>query len=696
MRGQIEIGSQKWNSWQHKLLLALMAGLLLGLYVFTSLDTVTMEDSGIFLVTSYFSGIPHPTGYPLYTLLAKCFSLLPFGSVAARICLLNSLLAVFSCLLIYRILIKITDDFSASISAALMLGVSCSFWHQAIVAEVYMLNVCLFLAMFDICLTLRQGYRRKTAAAMFFLYGLGLSNHIPLLILASGAFLVLLWPHVLRILKDFWILLPCLLLGLLPYLHLVTAHLHSRFLFLYPIDDIAALWTYLTRQNYSGIDVIKTESVNNSVHFATYFFNHLLQEFSPAALPAIGLGLIVAWSLKRKSLAVALTLSFLSSSIILLIPWRTEFTMLTRDFYQYCQLIPLAACAIFFGIALAFLRSQAAKTKDRFKPLVTILGLICIVWALVGNFSINNLNGDTFAADYADLVLKHLPKNAVLLLNDDADHGPVGYRHFVEGMRPDLLVTSQVGVLFPVKPFDARQHQKFSQRRIPLLNFISQQQQNGKRIFTTEKIRYFNDKTAKFPLHYRSLGLYYEITTKPAKTISLPEMVQEGARILDKYQRGEYQQQWRFHRDLIIGKISQLLLEAGKHHPVLDQHRESLLIHAQMENVVHKNYEKADRLFSRVIHQTSGLYLARQLEIHRQFLVNRVAWTNSAEMPNRQKSELIQQAVDQTVDMAVKYPFCDNRLALNLVQLSRQVPIVFDDSNFRKRFHHCQAFQPYF
>jgi 4-amino-4-deoxy-L-arabinose transferase-like glycosyltransferase len=681
-----------WKKWAWPSLLVCP---LIVLYSYSSPSTVTMEDSGIFLVSSFFLGIPQPTGYPFYTILAWAFSNIPIGSITSRVVLLNSLLGAFSCLLVYFIVFRLTNDKPAALISAILLGLSTSFWHQAIVAEVYMLNAFLFLLVLYLCLELRRSYNRKMLAFLSIAYGLGLANHFPLLILASGALSVLLWKIKREILKDIWIAVIFLILGLLPYIHLLTAHCFSQFLFLSPIENLSDLWSYLSRKNYLGIDVFKTYSIIHSLSFAFFFVSNLIKEFSPVAFPLIILGLVDTWFIKDKTIPIALLLAVLSSSIFLLIPWRTEFTNLTRDFYQYCQLIPLVICSILFGYGLAFLRGIIDQPDLKSNLIVSAVGVICVAWAFYGNFQVNNLRNDTFADDYAKLIINHLPENAVLLLNDDADHGPVGYVHFVEGVRPDLLVTSQVGVIFPVKPFDSKKHPEYKDRRVPVLNFISRHLKEGRRVFTTEKLRYFNNETARFPLSYRSHGLYYEIVEKTAEPIINTLLVKDSLLIMDKYESGGYQKQWSFHRDAVIGKISKLLFEAGQYHPVLDSHLESLLIHAQIENVHYKNYQKADELFSRVIGQTTGLYLARQLEVYRQFLVNRINWTNSADMPPARKKDLIQEAANFSFPMAKKYPFCDNVLALNLIQITRQMPIDIDEGYFRETFHDCEWFQPY-
>ena len=74
-----------------------VAAALFLLYALTSPRTVTVEDDGLFILSSYFLGVEHAPGYPLFTLVGKLFTLLPFGSVAYRVHLASALFGGLAC-----------------------------------------------------------------------------------------------------------------------------------------------------------------------------------------------------------------------------------------------------------------------------------------------------------------------------------------------------------------------------------------------------------------------------------------------------------------------------------------------------------------------------------------------------------------------------------------------------------------------
>src|SRR3989338_2808526 len=81
---------------------------IFSLYLYTSPPGATQyADSSELITASYILGIPHPPGYPIFVLVGKLFSFLPFGEIAWRYSAMTSLLGAMTVVLVYLILVKI-------------------------------------------------------------------------------------------------------------------------------------------------------------------------------------------------------------------------------------------------------------------------------------------------------------------------------------------------------------------------------------------------------------------------------------------------------------------------------------------------------------------------------------------------------------------------------------------------------------
>jgi hypothetical protein len=151
-------------------------------------------DSAEFQQAAYNLSIVHPTGYPLYLLLARGWiALVPLGEVAWRVNLLSAVLAVGAVLVLYATVVRLTGQPVAALLAGALVATHPLVWEQAVVAEVNSLNLLLVAATLYALLRWRAGAGPLEAAAL--LYGLALTNHRTSLLLAPGilVFLGLAW-----------------------------------------------------------------------------------------------------------------------------------------------------------------------------------------------------------------------------------------------------------------------------------------------------------------------------------------------------------------------------------------------------------------------------------------------------------------------------------------------------------------------
>ncbi len=180
--------------------------LSLAVYAWTAAPSVTLLDSGEFILAAQAFGVPHPTGYPLWTFLGWLFQLLPLGNAAWEITLLSAVFGAFAvglaAMLIRSSAAWCFPDFASAaprlfialaVSSALVFAFSLSMWSQATIVEVYTLHALLTGAYLT---ALYAWVRRPNSDSniywVFFTFSLAFSNHQLTLALAPLPFVLVL------------------------------------------------------------------------------------------------------------------------------------------------------------------------------------------------------------------------------------------------------------------------------------------------------------------------------------------------------------------------------------------------------------------------------------------------------------------------------------------------------------------------
>ena len=118
---------------------ALAAGLAFGLYWFTLAPTVMWYDMGEFAVGSGVLGIGHNSGYPLYMILGKLFTLLPIGDVAYRVNLMSAVWAeAYTLNPVYPVVLEKRPSAADTLQGGSAAGAAsgqCAAWYAARVGK---------------------------------------------------------------------------------------------------------------------------------------------------------------------------------------------------------------------------------------------------------------------------------------------------------------------------------------------------------------------------------------------------------------------------------------------------------------------------------------------------------------------------------------------------------------------------------
>src|SRR5262245_37911583 len=88
------------------------------LYVRTLAPSLLFDDSAEFQTIAYTLGIGHPTGYPIYVLLAKLFTFLPVGDIAYRVNLFSAFCAALTVGVVFLMIRKLGATYAAAVYGA--------------------------------------------------------------------------------------------------------------------------------------------------------------------------------------------------------------------------------------------------------------------------------------------------------------------------------------------------------------------------------------------------------------------------------------------------------------------------------------------------------------------------------------------------------------------------------------------------
>lgn len=508
--------SSIYAEWPHFLCILIVT---FGVYLWSMPGTVVLEDDGIFILASYFNGIAHPPGYPLYTLLGHLASYFPAGNIAVRIHALSAILASAACILLWILAFRLLAGRIYAYIAGFGFAFSQGFWSQAIIAEVYTLNIFLFLLLFILILNYRENPESKRLFWLAcFIFGLALSNHWPLMILSSPLFAFILWPVRIKSIKNLPAGLFFLGAGLFPYLWMVLrSHMDPLISFYGPITGLSDFIFFVSREGYEAVDKSASAGWLDKFQFAGYFMRESAAQFGSIGLIVACLGFIHQWKVFPKSQSLGLLCTFITTTFFLISLLGFDFDLAHKNIFRVYPLPAYCIMALWLALGAKFIvriltTTGKIRIEDkyaRYGLLVLLVGTIFLI-----NLPMNYRAGDRLAADYAELVLRSLEEDAIFFTQADLDTGPIGYMNKIENIRPDVTLYNGQGLVFSNRLYHPIKTSGRQKKSI-LNNFLS----------GTERPVYFSTS-----LHtdygFEDYGLYAkineDITREERKIILLP------------------------------------------------------------------------------------------------------------------------------------------------------------------------------
>lgn len=376
-------------------------------------------DGGELITAAVTGGIPHPPGYPTYMLLGKVISWLPCHPVAYCFNLFSAICTAGAAAGVTAIAQHLSKSPILALSCGLTLAFMPLVWSQALITEVYGLNL------FVLTLVLWSLYTQKSSYLSGFLCGLSLTTHLTSAFILSLALFNLSpkqWP---RFASTFF-------LGLTPFLWLFVRALETSPVMWGDGTTLAGWWWLVSGRIYQP----------NIFSASNQLIQSRLLTWSAALgwqLGYIGWGL-VAYAIYKKRPAAEKLLPLCGSAILYI------FYALGYDSFDAAVLTLPALLLLSVGLIFTL---QSLPKSSLFLPLVL----------LTLNFQSLSYDDSDQIQTISQAVLQQVPERAIVLTEGGGQTiFTLWYFHHVEGIRPDLVIIDR-----DLFAFDWYRHQLQSQ-----------------------------------------------------------------------------------------------------------------------------------------------------------------------------------------------------------------------------------------
>ncbi|RPI04437.1 MAG: DUF2723 domain-containing protein [Ignavibacteriae bacterium] len=198
--------------WNENNISFLLSAISFSVYLTTLNRSVGFTDSGELASVICTLGIAHPTGYPLFTLLGRCWIMIPSSmEEIIRLNLFSALLTAAAVGLLFKTTLMLHRSAAvfqpkmrkrkksnerlfiwAAFIASLTVGFSSTFWSQSAAVEVYALHLVLvLLTIWSFVRGLEEQLKEQRSISrslilFAFILGLSFSNHMTTVLLAPG------------------------------------------------------------------------------------------------------------------------------------------------------------------------------------------------------------------------------------------------------------------------------------------------------------------------------------------------------------------------------------------------------------------------------------------------------------------------------------------------------------------------------
>ena len=389
---------------------------LLAAYLPTLARGATFTDAPEITTAIHRLGVIHPTGYPIFTLLAHAFTrlLAPLPLlVIVKVELFNALCGVGAALFTAGATARVVQHFAghgppqdrrradlAGIFAGLFVGICPLLWEQVRIAEVYSFELLLVCAAGYAWLRFEISRNNGWVVLAALPMGMGLAHHVTTVYMLPAGLIYLLvrkplffasWvtypvARVVRLFRpgfmartDFagwWAFPVACVVGFTPmlsYYYLIWANAHTDAVTWGDIHDWSSLYDHVTGKQYQGFLKLKDlASYWKRIARLPVIFD---EQFLPAGTALFLTGCVVLW---RRSWRL---LVFLGSYLLLNVAHGVYYSV--GDYANY--FLPAVFCAavlVGFGLHWVWLKAQERPAAQRLQALWLVTATLLAATAI--------------------------------------------------------------------------------------------------------------------------------------------------------------------------------------------------------------------------------------------------------------------------------------------------------------------------
>lgn len=406
--------------------------LLFFVYAYTAAPSIYDGDSGELTAAVHSLGLAHPTGFPLYIITGKIFSLLvPIRDVAYKLNIFSSILTAAAAVFLFLVLRNFLISRTAALSSSLIFGFGNTVWSNSGAARVYALSLFMATVLFFIFSKWTETKEKKYVYYYCGIFSLSLGSH---------SLILLMLVPLLIMTRSFKIfdkkMLSLLLLPLIQYVYLPIAYAKNGIIAFGEIGNFRGFLHYLTQQDFS----YKLASRDSATVFE--FFKEVgrlfTSEFTIFLFMLTILGFLVLGK-KRKCFFVSL-LAIVFVNIVLMLFYGNigDLRVLFRYFF-----ITYLTFAIAMGFALEFLLYRT-RTKSILRYLFFVVVLLIPLFLFLINFRTNNRHKNFIIQDYAENISKTVMPYSIIISEGDTITGPLWYLQATNKLEDVIVVDRQM------------------------------------------------------------------------------------------------------------------------------------------------------------------------------------------------------------------------------------------------------------